>query len=152
MQRYTVIIFFSWVLVFFSSCKKDQCTKDGANYSSIVGAWELRQVQAGMIPAIDYSPGNGSILKFSNSMYEKYTNNSLVASGQYILIEDTSVEAEVGLVIPSGQFTRRIIYDNDFSSRKTFIQASDNKLTFLSGYFPLDGGSNVLYQRIGNNR
>ena len=151
MQRYTVIIFFSWLLVFFSSCKKDQCAKDTTN-SSIVGAWELRQAQTGMIPAIDYSPGNGSILKFSNSTYEKYTNNSLVASGHYILMEDASVAAEVGLVIPSGQFTRRIIYDNDFSSRKTFIQISDNKLTFLSGYFPLDGGSNILYQKIGDNR
>jgi hypothetical protein len=148
MKRYTVTIFLGLILVFFGSCKKDETAKDITNYTSIVGAWELRQVQNGMIPTIDYSSGNGNILKFSDSTYEKYTNNNLVKSGQYIIIEDTSVVAEVGLLIPSGQFTHRIIYDNDFSSHKTFIQISDNKLTFLSGFFPLDGGSNVLYQRI----
>ena len=62
------------------------------------------------------------------------------------------MEAEVGLVVPSGQFTNRIIFDGDFVSRKTFIEVSNNKLTLLSGFFPPDGGSNVLYERIENNR
>ena len=152
MKRYTVTIFLGFVLVFFGSCKKDGTAKDIINSTFIVGSWELRQAQNGMIPTIDYSSGNGNILKFSNSTYEKYTNTNLVKSGHYIIIEDTSVVEEVGLVIPSGQFTHRIVYDNDFASRKTFIQISYNKLTFLSGFFPLDGGSNVLYQRIENNR
>ena len=108
-------------------------------------------MQNGMVRMKDYSSGNGNVLKFSNSTYEKYGNNNLITSGHYIIIEDASVAAEVGLIIPSGQFTRRIIYDNDFPSRKTFIQISDNKLTFLSGFFPLDGGSYALYQRTRNN-
>jgi len=90
-------------------------------------------------------------LKFSNSTYEKYENNTLVKSGQYTIIEDNSVVAETGLEIPSGQFTQRIVYDNDVTSRKTFIQISNNKLNFLSGYFPLDGGSSVIYEGIGNS-
>lgn len=151
MKRYTVVIFLGLILVFFDSCKKDEAAKDITDYTSIIGAWELRQAQNGMIPTIDYSSGNGNILKFSNSTYEKYTNNNLIKSGYYVIIEDTSVVAEVGLVIPSGQFNHRIVYDNDFASRKTFIQVSNDKLTFLSGFFPLDGGSNVLYQKIGNN-
>jgi len=148
MKGYTVTIFLGLILVFFGSCKKDETVKRVTSYTSIVGAWELRQTQNGMIPTINYSSGNGNILKFSNSTYEKYINNNLVKSGHYIIIEDTSAETEVGLVIPSGQFVHRIVYDNDFASRKTFIEISNNKLTFLSGFFPLDGGSNVLYQKI----
>jgi hypothetical protein len=151
MKRYTAKILLGFILVLFCGCKKDGTAKDISNSTSIVGAWEIRQAQNGMIPSIDYSPGNGNILKFSNSTYEKYTNNNLVKSGHYLLIEDNSVVAEVGLDIPFGQFTHRIIYDTDFGSRKTFIQISNNKLTFLSGFFPLDGGSYVLYQRIENN-
>jgi hypothetical protein len=93
-----------------------------------------------------------TFLKFSDSAYEKYTNGNLIKSGHYVLIRDASVEAEVGLVIPPGQFINRIIFDDDFVSRKAFIEVSNNKLTFLSGFFPLDGGSYVLYERIENNR
>ena len=150
MQRYTFSILFGLILIFFDGCTKE--SSGISNYTSIVGTWELQQQQGGMIPAIEYSQGNGNISKFSTSTYEKYTNNNLVRSGQYIIIEDTSVGAEVGLVIPPGQFTHRIVYDNDFTSAKTFIQISNNKLTTLSGYFPLDGGSNVVYRKIESIR
>lgn len=151
MQRYTVSILFSLILVFLSGCQKDS-NHTAFGDTSIIGSWELRQAQGGMIPGIEYSPGNGNVLKYFNSTYEKYTNNNLVKSGHYIIIEDNSVETEVGLVIPSGQFGHRIVYDNDFSSPKTFIQISNNTLTFLSGYFPLDGGSNISYQKIEDIR
>jgi hypothetical protein len=150
MQRYTLTILVGLILVFLSGCKKD--TTGINNYTAIVGTWELKQEQGGMMPSIEYSQGNGNILKFSTYTYEKYTNNNLVRSGQYILIEDTSVGAEVGLVIPPGQFTHRIVYDNDFTAPKTFVQISNNKLSTLSGYFPLDGGSNVIYQKIESIR
>jgi hypothetical protein len=88
----------------------------------------------------------------SDSRYEKYTNGSLIKRGHYILIKDASVGAEVGLVIPPGQFIGIIIFDDDFVSPKTFIEASNNKLTFLSGFFPIDGGSYVVYERIEDNR
>ena len=101
-----------------------------------------------MTPVKDYPPGNKTILKFSDSLYEQYENGSLIKNGHYKLISDTSVEAEVGLVIPSGQFTNRIVYDSDAASPKTFIEVSNNKLTFLSGFFPSDGGSDVSYERI----
>jgi hypothetical protein len=149
MKRYTITIFLGLILVFCNRCKKNETAKNITNY--VIGAWELRQAQNGMTPTINYSSGNGNILKFSNSTYEKYTNNNLIKTGYYVIIEDTSVGAEVGLVIPSGQFNHRIVYDNDFASRKTFFQVSNDKLTFLSGFVPLDGGSDVLYQKIENN-
>ena len=148
MKYFILIICLGAINIFFGSCKKDIAKVDNINANSIVGTWELRQAQNGMIPTIEYSPGNGNILKFSDSAYENFTNGNLIKSGHYMLIRDTSVEAEIGLVIPIGQFTNRIIFDSDFTSRKTFIEISNNKLTFLSGFFPLDGGSNVLYERI----
>jgi hypothetical protein len=152
MKHFILIISLGAITIFLGSCKKDISKVDNINSNSIVGIWELRQAQNGMIPTIEYSPGNGDILKFSDSTYENYTNGNLIKSGHYILIRDTSVEAEVGLVIPTGRFTNRIIFNSDFASRKTFIEVSNNKLTLLSGFFPLDGGSNQLYEKIKNNR
>jgi hypothetical protein len=84
------------IIVFFGNCKKDLST----NSTFMVGTWELRQAQNRMIPTIEYSSGNGNIFKFSDSAYEKYTNENLIKSGHYILIRDASVGAEVGLAIP----------------------------------------------------
>jgi hypothetical protein len=147
MKYFVPIVSLTVFIIFFAGCKKDI-----SHPTTIIGTWELRQAQNGMTPAITYPPGNENILKFSDSGYAKYVNGNLIKSGHYQLIRDTSVEAEVGLVVPSGQFTNRIIFDGDSLSHKTFIEVSDNKLTLLSGFFPLDGGSNMLYERINNNR
>ncbi|HEV8506102.1 MAG TPA: hypothetical protein VGQ53_11900 [Chitinophagaceae bacterium] len=124
------------------------CKKDVAGSGSVVGSWELRQAQTGMIPTIDYPQGNGNMLIFSGSGYEKYVNGYLVKSGTYTMVRDDSAEASVGLVITPGQFTTRLILDNDLASPKTFVEVSNNKLSLLSGYFPLDGGSHLIYARI----
>ncbi|MEJ7823103.1 MAG: hypothetical protein WKF85_12325 [Chitinophagaceae bacterium] len=147
MKNFIVAICIGAIIIFFESCKND-IPKSDINNSSIISTWELRRTQGGMSPVKDYPPGNGTILKFSDSSYERYENGSLIKSGYYKLIRDTSVGMEVGLVIPSGQFTNKIVYDSDSASRKTFIEVSINKLTFLSGFFPSDGGSDVSYERI----
>jgi hypothetical protein len=147
MKYVVVVICLAAIIVFFGNCKKDV-----VNSISIIGTWELRQAQNGMIPTLNYSPGNGNILIFSESGYEKYTNGNLIKSGDYTLVRDVSAEETVGLVIPPGQFINRIIFDTDLASSKTFIEVSNNKLTLLSGFFPLDGGSNVSYERIESNR
>lgn len=130
------------------SCRKQQSGEAGTNATSLVGSWELRQAQRGMTPTVAYGAGNGNILMFSDSAYAIYTNGNLTKSGHYRLLKDTSAEVEVGLDIPAGQFTRRIVFDNDFSARKAFIDISGNKLRILSGYFPLDSGSDEMYERI----
>ena len=151
MKNFIVAICIGAIIIFFESCKND-IPKSDINNSSIISTWELRRTQGGMRAVKDYPPGNGPILKFSDSLYERYENGNLIKSGHYKLIRDTSVEKEVGLVIPPGQFTNRIVYDNDSASEKTFIEVSNNKLTFLSGFFPSDGGSDVSYERIINKR
>ena len=45
------------------------------------------------------------------------------------------------------QFLNRIILNNDTASDKIFFQIDDNKLIIVSGYFPLDGGIEMTYER-----
>jgi len=99
---------------------------------------------------VHYPSGNGNIIEFTDSIYKKYANGNLIKSGYYTITRDTSVREAVGILVAPGQFTDRMIFDNDTVSNKTFIDISDNKLTFLSGFFPFDGGSSVSYERKQN--
>jgi hypothetical protein len=129
------------------SCRKQAGGAENTASSSLLGTWELRQAQGGMTPSLSYAPGNGNRLVFSDARYAVYKNGSLAKRGQYILIADSSVEAAVGLVVPVGQFFRRILYDQDSTAPKTFLEVSGNRLRLLSGYFPLDSGSDEVYER-----
>jgi hypothetical protein len=149
MKYFTVIIYFGVVLISFNSCKKESAVKNTTNSTSVTGSWELLTV-SGSIPPVNYPSGNGNIFEFTDSAYKKYTNGNLIKSGHYTVVQDASVVAAVGLVIPSGQFTNRIIFDNDTSGNKIFIEIQNNKLTFISGFFPLDGGSSMTYTRKDN--
>jgi hypothetical protein len=145
MKRLISVICFVALIAILPGCKKQG---NAANNTSLVGTWELRQAQWGMQPNKSFTTGNGNLLVFTDSLYAIYKNGSRIKSGHYSITEDGTVEAEVGLVIPKGQFTNRIVYDNDFTSHKTFFEMSNNQLTILSGYFPLDGGSHEVYERI----
>jgi hypothetical protein len=127
------------------SCKKSHGGDDPPPV--IWGSWELSSAQSSMIPTITYPAGNGNLLKFTSSGYQAYTNGQLTKSGSYILVPDGSAEASTGLNITSGQFTNRLVYDGNTSGNKVFIQISGDNLTLISGYFPLDGGSNMKYAR-----
>ena len=111
-----------------------------------VGNYEKRS--AAMNPIINkFPPGNGNILKYTNTNYEIYENGQLVKSGKYTIISDTTVEASVCPVFPAGQYTNRIIYDSNDNAAKEFIQISNNKLTFISGCYALDAGHSSEYER-----
>lgn len=132
------------ILALFSHCKKEM----GLSTANLSGLWELSQAQVSLLPPTTYTPGNGNTYKFTNNNYKKYENNVLVKSGTFILIEDTTAEETVGLVLPAGKYTTRIIFDDNIAAQKTFLQIEGNNLVLLSGYFPLDGGSNYSYQKI----
>ena len=66
------------LIVSISSCKKE------VNQSALDGSWELRETNGGYRIAgseSTYPPGNGTIIKFSGSTYEKYTAGKLVDNG-----------------------------------------------------------------------
>jgi len=124
-------------------CKKDngQSSVD----SDLIGSWELRKSEGSITK--NFSPGNGSIYQFTDTAYSTFSNKVLIKKGHYTVIEDTTASSQVGLVISPGQYTNRIIFDNDTLSNKIFFQISANKLSLLSGFFPLDGGSIETYEK-----
>jgi hypothetical protein len=140
------ICFVVLVLV-MACCSKQNSTVEDNNAVQLLGAWELRQVQAGMTPTTQYPVGNGNRYHFFETTYQHYTNGALQKSGTYRVVRDTTVQAEVGLVLPAGQFTGRLIFDNELSAKKTFFGFEEGKLVLLSGYFPTDGGSRWVYEK-----
>lgn len=145
-MRYFILLIYAGVTIaLMDGCKKEASTIFN-NSSSIIGNWELRQLVA-QIGTRNYTSGNGSIYEFTDSTYSTFANGSLIKKGYYRTIADTSADDETGLVFASGEFTNRIIFDNDTLSNKIFYQISNNKLSFISGYFPLDGGCKLVYEK-----
>jgi hypothetical protein len=118
----------------------------------ITGTWELREEQGGMMPSKTYVPGNGTYLIFTDTNYERYNNGIMIRSGKYSIVKDSTFYKEVGLVMPDGEYTNRIIFENDPASSKIFFQISGEELTFLSGYFPVDAGSRMMYVKTKNTK
>ena len=112
----------------------------------IRGSWEMREQVSSM--RTTYPAGNGNRLRFADDTYQKFENGSLVQSGQYKIIPDSTARRQVGLELNPGEFTRVIIFDNDTSSPKTFIQITGNKLVLLSGFFPSDAGVQTTYEKV----
>lgn len=148
MKYITTAIFLVITLGCFNSCKKNN-TENTAGNLVTAGAWELESV-SGDMPTKNYPPGNGNVFEFTDSTYKKYTNGTLSKSGHYSITPDATVVETVGLLIPADQFTHRIIFDNDTSAAKTFIDVLNKKLRFVAGFFPVDGGSLSVYGKKTN--
>jgi len=140
MKLFTVAI--AALLLLLSSCKKNETN---SNSTSVVGTWEIQSAQNGMMPTVYYSSAKDSILKFAAMTYMIYSQGSLVKSGTYTIVNDSSFDA---LVVPGGQFTHRIIYDGDTTSYKKFFQITGKTLTIVSGVFALDYGSETRYELV----
>ena len=128
------------------------CTKDTEVYSNtIIGRWELRTTSAAMLPAgSTYPPGNGNIFEFSNDTYQQYNNGVPVKSGSYRIVTDNTAEKSLCLLVKEGEFTKRIIFDNDLSGDKIFVYFLNNRLNFISGCYALDAGHTSGYERLPN--
>jgi hypothetical protein len=134
-------------IIFFVGCKKDNIKKISDSSSSIVGSWELRQAQYGMIPASSYASGNGNILKFTSTDYQLYSNAQLVKSGKYIIVRDATAVIGECIDITSGRYLNRLTFDNNRNDSKRIEITSNNKLTFISGCSALDSGSYTEYEK-----
>ena len=122
------------------------CKKENLSISaSLQGLWELTQGR-GMI-TINYPPGNGHTIRFTGNQYEMSLNGQITKSGQYEIIKDGTVTDATCLIFSRGRYTDRIIYDNDVSAAKVFLEVSGNKLSFVSGCFAYDAGSFSDYTR-----
>lgn len=153
MKYLIILIYASITITLFDSCKKESPSAIENNSSSFIGNWELRKVVAN-IGTKNYASGNGSIFTFTDSTYLTTDTTYLFffqgmrhKNGHYKIVADTSVNNCTGLIVPSGQFTNIIILDNDTTSGKVFYQITNNTLIILSGYFPLDGGIEMTYEK-----
>ena len=109
--------------------------------SILVGSWEIRQRIGGLMPGEVYSPGNGSILKFTLTDYEMYSKGQLDKRGTYSVVTEKS--------FLNDQLMSRLIYDNhDDPSSKTFFEVSHNKLTLYYGTTIAADGTETEYDRV----
>lgn len=97
---------------------------------------------------VDYPPGTGQVFKFSGSSYEIITNGQVTKSGTFEIVKDPSVAAATCMVIAENQYQYRIIYDNNNTGTKKFIQAGNDSLHFISGCFAVDAGNISDYVKI----
>lgn len=73
-------LFLIFFLVNFLSCRKQD------NSFSIVGNWELRKLEGGIIAEVDYPPGTGPIYSFTTDGKFTYSlHNTVNNSGSYAL-------------------------------------------------------------------
>lgn len=123
------------------------CNKGNSNPNiSIEGVWELRKMKGQIL--VDYPPGNGNTIKFEGNRFEISINGTVTSSGTYKLVSDSTVSTETCLLIPKGEYKDIIIYDTRSSDRKIFVKVSGNKLSFITGCFAVDAGSETEYQKL----
>ena len=150
--RITAVLFcLTGCFIFVACSNKKETAKDPAGAINLTGTWELREAQNGMMPAAQHAAGNGNRWQFTETTFEQYTHDTLARNGSYSLVPDTTVSASVGLELPKGKFTHRIIFDRD-TTEKTFVDVRGDSMTIVSGFFPVDAGSMQVYVKTESSR
>jgi len=153
MNRFIPLFAIAFLMIAQPGCKRDNTGQDkegkfNSVSTAIIGTWELSKTTGAMNPnPTIYTSGNGNLLKFTASGYEKYQNGVLVKTGTYTIVQDLTVSESVCLNFDAGRYTDRIIYDNDNSSPKQFFEISNNKLNFIAGCYAYDAGHTMEYQK-----
>ncbi|TDH29274.1 hypothetical protein EXU57_04215 [Segetibacter sp. 3557_3] len=146
MKRVSTIVLVIVAIVVLQSCSRHNGANSQAAQASLFGTWTLSESSGGMRPGVaKHPPGNGNNLKFTETDFEMYEAGQLVKSGKYTVVADTTVEASVCMVLPKGEFTKRIIYNNDTTADKVFFKIEAEKLTFISGCYAYDAGHQETY-------
>ena len=110
-----------------ASCKKSTHNSDYSD--SVEGTWELRKIVANTV--LDYPPGSGNLLKFTENGYEQYINSTLAKSGTYSIVTE-SMPGMNCVPDPSKQ-RNRVIYDGKIDTTREYITISGNTLQLNSG-------------------
>lgn len=117
-----------------SACKKE---KEESDNLGLVGEWEIRSSVGGLSPSAEFPEGNGKILKFSETGYQRLENGKVIKSGTYQIIEEK---------FWAGNY--RIIFDGDLTGLTQYIEISKDKLTIYSGApIALDGLETVYVRK-----
>lgn len=141
-QRIAPLIF---LMTLSFACKKD---KGGDTPTDLQGGWELAESTVSITPTVTYPSGHGFNLSFDNGKYYYYEHGNVVKEGSFTTMEDNTVEQSTCHGNLADKFTRRIVFDNDYSSNKVFFHIADGKLSLISGCFAVDGGQLKVYRRL----
>lgn len=129
-------------------CKKSSHRNEGAGSGEIAGTWELREAFGNMPESTKYPAGNGNLLSYDNGSYTKHKDWQVVKTGQFTVVQDTTIVTNVCLLFPKGTYTNRLIYDNNTDTTKIFFEVNGNKLRFYSGCYAYDAGHSEIYERV----
>jgi hypothetical protein len=122
------------------SCKKEKETT--ITPKDLLGSWEMRSFVGGYqdvsVPPMTYPPGNGNILRFTETNYEKLSKGRPSVTGTYELKLEK---------FQAGKLMSRIIYDGKTDDTEQFVEIVDGKLKVYFGIIAADG-TESLYQKI----
>ena len=116
-----------------SACKKE---KEESDDLRLVGEWEIRSSVGGLSPSTQFPEGNGRILKFSETGYQRLENGQVIKSGTYEIIEEK---------FWAGNY--RIVFDGDLTGLTQYIRISKDQLTIYSGAPIALDGLETVYER-----
>jgi hypothetical protein len=129
------IIFFFIVTSILTGCKKERELPQ-----SLLGKWEVRHVSGSQVATKPSAlkAGNGDIIEFSDSQFQRFQNGKVISKGTYILIKDSTK-------IDGIEYADALIYNNE--SLKHYVNVSGNKLMISIGSIAFDGMT-VTYERM----
>ncbi len=139
------IVPFIFLMTLLFACKKD---KGSDTPTDLEGGWELAESTVSITPTVTYPSGNGINLSFYNGKYAYYEHGNVVKEGSFTTMKDNTVEQSTCHGNLADKFTRRIVFDNDYSSNKVFFSTADGKLSLISGCFAVDGGQLKVYRHL----
>jgi hypothetical protein len=110
------------------------CTKDGVHFKPrLTGSWELRDIKGGFFGPggpPDVTPGNGNMLKFSDSEYQFYSRGQLITRGTYIVIKKDTY---------NGSFPADALVLDSLQYEFARFTITKNTLTIYHGSIAADG-------------
>jgi hypothetical protein len=88
MKIKTALLITLSVVFLFSACKKEHMMNCGTLDMHLKGTWELRSTTGGNILSATYPPGNGNLLRLSDTAYALYSSGKLYTKGTYRIHSD----------------------------------------------------------------
>src|SRR6476620_199460 len=125
-MKLLISIFLLFIL--FTGCRKYNGCSDSDDLAILKGKWELRSRMGGMAPGGNYQPGNGNLINFSDSTYEKWYNGQITVKGTYTISQGNNPE--------TGTMMKKINYEGGFEEYFEFV---NNQLVLYSGIIAADG-------------
>ncbi len=128
-------LFLFAIIISISSCSKSLI------HDKLSGNWELRHIKGIQVANVspDFAPGNGNLIKFTGTNFEKYNNGKLSSKGTYAVQEEKKE-------INNEQVSYSIVYNNDVGT-KEFFNLENGKLTLYVGEIAADGHQST-YQKL----